>query len=333
MMKKDHWNKVCAFCSCELDKKSREHIFPQSIGGIDVVYDFICKACNNQTGHKWDSVLEKELRPWAVLYGLSDKSVAGITVSGRNVQYHPKPNHFRYDKDPVFDKFDRDGHLNSKGMIDEMKKNRGKTISVSATVYREKDLMDLERKKKLIRQELKHFPLGSNLSFDVSGKPGRDELFGIHVPNSLVSPQSKKSALKTCLATLYYASNSLEEVRSIGIDQCNMVNNILIDDGNIDRVDIKEISIVKDGSDLTLIDLLSPLPFHWVKWIGDNTGDLLAQISYFNRITMEIRFSATYVGPSFSFLYYSPVEFLDTMFYRYGLKQVLEAFGIDISKL
>ncbi|MCY4204350.1 MAG: hypothetical protein OXE92_01340 [Bacteroidetes bacterium] len=304
-----------------------------AIGGIDIVHDFICRACNNKTGHKWDSALEKELRPWAVLYGLSDKNVAGITESGENVQYHPKPNHFRYDKGSIFDKFDSDGYLNSKEMIDEMKKNKGKTISVSATVYRARDLMDLEQKKKLILQELKHSPPGSNLSFDILEKPSRDELFGIPVPNLLVSPQSKKSALKTCLATLYYASYSLKEVRGIGIDQCDMINNILIDDGNIDLVDMKEISIIKDDSDLTLIDLLIPPPVHWVNWIGDNSGNLLAKISYFDRITMEVRLSATYIGPTFSFLYCIPVKFLDTMFYRYGLEQILEAFGIGISKL
>ena len=44
----------CPLCDQPLDVSS-EHIIPQAIGGRKGVTGFICNACNNDTGSKWDS--------------------------------------------------------------------------------------------------------------------------------------------------------------------------------------------------------------------------------------------------------------------------------------
>ncbi len=50
----------CPLCDRPLDVSS-EHIIPQAIGGKKGVTGFICNACNNDTGSKWDSQVVKRL--------------------------------------------------------------------------------------------------------------------------------------------------------------------------------------------------------------------------------------------------------------------------------
>lgn len=57
-------------CALEIDKKCKkfftekneEHILPSAIGGRKKVTGFICKSCNNTSGHKWDSPLVNSLK-------------------------------------------------------------------------------------------------------------------------------------------------------------------------------------------------------------------------------------------------------------------------------
>ena len=49
-------NEQCWLCNQELTP-TREHIFPQSIGGKQTVRWFICEKCNNDTGAQWDASL------------------------------------------------------------------------------------------------------------------------------------------------------------------------------------------------------------------------------------------------------------------------------------
>ena len=332
VMVKEHWNKVCAFCGCMLDEKSKEHIFPKSVGGTTTVSDFICGSCNNKKGTKWDSVLEEELRPWIICFGLSDKVIAGETENGEQIYFHPESGCFRYDKDSTFDKFDIGGYLNLKEMVEEMIKsadaNEKKEVNVSGTIYREGDLKEV--RKSVNRINKRYRDKGVRINFNTSLNPAKETKFKINCPTHLRNPQSICSAIKTCLATLYYASYSRQDIRGVGIDQCDMIKGFLLSEGRSDQVYIKEIPIVKDGLDITLVDLFFPPPVHRVTWIGDSTGKLIARICYFSRIEMEIIFSVTYRGPIFDFNHqvWDSSKFVKNMFNRYGAEKILEAFGL-----
>ena len=332
-MVKDHWNKVCAFCKCRLDNKSREHIFPKSIGGTTTVSDFICGPCNNETGTKWDSVLEEELRPWITCFGLSDKVVAGETEYGERICVYPESGRFRYDKDSTFDKFDVGGHINLKEMVKEMIKNADanekKEVNISGTIYREGDLREVRKNINRINQ--RYSDQGVKIDAKISVTPSEEKWFKIECPTELKNPHAIRSATKTCLAALYYAYYDLEDIRSVGIDQCDMIKKFLINEESVEQVDIKNIPIPAGGPDFTLVDLLTNPPMHRVEWNGNSTGKLLARICYFNRIAMEISFSVTYDGPTFAFSYTEsdPIKFVKNMIDRYGEEKILEAFGLN----
>lgn len=52
----------CFLCGQAIvgDLQTEEHVFPNAIGGILTVTDFICRPCNSRTGHSWDSLLNKK---------------------------------------------------------------------------------------------------------------------------------------------------------------------------------------------------------------------------------------------------------------------------------
>lgn len=62
----------CWLCDRTIDDSldSREHIIPNSLGGRRVVQGFLCTDCNNATGEQWDSQLEAQLRPMALMFGV-----------------------------------------------------------------------------------------------------------------------------------------------------------------------------------------------------------------------------------------------------------------------
>ena len=59
----------CWLCHTPLTKKnwSREHIIPKALGGRQTVSDFLCRHCNNSTGHKWDVSLIEASKPWDLI--------------------------------------------------------------------------------------------------------------------------------------------------------------------------------------------------------------------------------------------------------------------------
>lgn len=59
----------CALCDSPISREndSEEHIIPNAIGGRKKVSGFICKPCNDQSGHTWDAALAEEARPLCLL--------------------------------------------------------------------------------------------------------------------------------------------------------------------------------------------------------------------------------------------------------------------------
>jgi hypothetical protein len=65
--------KKCALCSTSLSAKYRtkEHIIPNAIGGRKKTTGFICNACNNSLGERWDSELARQLNWFSLAVGIS----------------------------------------------------------------------------------------------------------------------------------------------------------------------------------------------------------------------------------------------------------------------
>lgn len=84
--------KKCALCNVDLckDKKSKEHIIPNAIGGKQTIDEFICLTCNNETGNKWDNVFCEQLKFWCNFFQI--KKSRGIvqdvildTINGKRI--------------------------------------------------------------------------------------------------------------------------------------------------------------------------------------------------------------------------------------------------------
>jgi len=59
----------CALCPNKLtgEHKSGEHVIANAIGGRLIIENFICKTCNDRTGHAWDAPLAAQLNGLSML--------------------------------------------------------------------------------------------------------------------------------------------------------------------------------------------------------------------------------------------------------------------------
>ena len=59
----------CFCCECPITETnaSNDHIILNAFGGRRKTKNFSCKSCDNDFGHKWDSVLAKQLNPFSLL--------------------------------------------------------------------------------------------------------------------------------------------------------------------------------------------------------------------------------------------------------------------------
>jgi len=66
----------CALCRkvFTTGNSSAEHIIPNAIGGRKRVVGFICRACNSESGSKWDAKLARQLNPLSLLLGIRRQS-------------------------------------------------------------------------------------------------------------------------------------------------------------------------------------------------------------------------------------------------------------------
>jgi len=98
---------ICALCPAELtdENRTKEHIIPNSIGGIEKVEGFICKSCNSGKGGTWDAALAAQFNWLSVMVGIvrdrkepPPERVA--TISGEEFLLHPdgttRPAKFKY---------------------------------------------------------------------------------------------------------------------------------------------------------------------------------------------------------------------------------------------
>ena len=69
-------NKNCILCEDPLttENRSREHIIPKRLGWRIATNESLCRDCNNVTGSRWDSELEKQLRRYSILVELPNSN-------------------------------------------------------------------------------------------------------------------------------------------------------------------------------------------------------------------------------------------------------------------
>jgi hypothetical protein len=62
----------CALCDAPLSavNDSREHIIANALGGRRTASGFICKPCNNTSGHRWDAALAKQLNSLSLFFAI-----------------------------------------------------------------------------------------------------------------------------------------------------------------------------------------------------------------------------------------------------------------------
>ena len=62
----------CVLCATLITKAndSAEHVLPNAVGGRLKVRGFICKGCNDRTGHTWDAELARQLQALCLLIGV-----------------------------------------------------------------------------------------------------------------------------------------------------------------------------------------------------------------------------------------------------------------------
>lgn len=87
---------TCALCPTELTDQTRseEHVILNAIGGRMLVDDFICKRCNDTTGHAWDAQLAAQLNGLSIFCAITRDRGAPpphrtITTEGEALAVHP----------------------------------------------------------------------------------------------------------------------------------------------------------------------------------------------------------------------------------------------------
>ena len=88
--------KTCALCGTSLTAKnaSKEHVFPNAIGGRKSVRNFLCVACNSTTGNEWDNELVSQFRPLCTMLNVrrqrgENRPFDVETVGGRKLTLNP----------------------------------------------------------------------------------------------------------------------------------------------------------------------------------------------------------------------------------------------------
>jgi hypothetical protein len=108
--------KYCALCPSELTllNRTKEHIFPNAIGGWKKVEFFICKPCNSRKGDDWDSHISAQFNWIIAMIGIKrdreePTSELVTAVSGEKLKILPDGT--VVPADLTYSKVETDGHV------------------------------------------------------------------------------------------------------------------------------------------------------------------------------------------------------------------------------
>lgn len=257
-------NTYCTLCLEKITNKNRskEHLFPNAIGGRRKIPDFICRSCNKYSGSQWDQSLTDQLNIFSVFFGISRERGSPPpetveTTTGEKLLFHSNG-----------------GFSPTKPTYTENKTEQGTQIQIKARTHREaRDMLSgLKRKYPNIEPEELLKTAKKNFHY-VKDRIRFQPQFG--------GEDSSRSIIKTVVA---FAHN-------IGLEPKYYKSVIAyLRSESVPPPDFNYYY----GRDL-LIERPKGIPLHCVSLSGDpKTGLLLAYIEYFGIFRIVVRLSTQY---------------------------------------
>ena len=257
----------CALCKTPLtdDNVSKEHIFPNAIGGRRTVKWFVCTPCNNSTGQDWDSKLAQHLKPLCTMLGVrrsrgANQSFDVERIDGTKLKYHP------------------DGSMSYTTPTCEINESDDSTkVNITARTMKElgKKIPGIVRKHPQLSRE-KLLQRATNVK---EPRP----IFKVEL--EFGGKRAGKSVIKTCLAMLYSCG--------LNINLCEHAQSYLCGDGDPCFGYFNERDLVKNRPSHIFPHCI------WIR--GDSLQrQLIAYVEYFGYQRIVACLSSTYSGEEFS---------------------------------
>ena len=261
-------NTRCALCGASLmeENASREHVFPNAIGGRKKVRSFLCAACNSKTGHEWDNELVGQLRPLCTMLNVrrergENRPFDVETVGGRDLTL--KPDGSMTIARPVFQPREVDGNAGVRIRARTMGELR-RMLSGLKKDHPEIDVNELVKQAERVRE--------------YSGEP-------YAVPLNVGGLAAGRSMVKSCLAMVYDAG--------LDIGHCEEAGRFLVEEGPPCFQFYTERDVVRNRPEKTF--------FHCVHVRGDpERRQLISYVEYFGWLRYIARLSKDYDGHAFS---------------------------------
>ena len=261
----------CALCGMSLtgENASREHVFPNAIGGRKRVGNFLCVACNSRTGSDWDDELVRQFRPLCTMLNVNrargrNRRFVVETVSDRRLALNP------------------DGSMTIAEPLFEAQELDGKTaVKIRARTTRElrSMLSGLQRKHPQI--DVDQLVKRAERIQEYSSEPYAVSL-------TVGGPLAGRSMIKSCLSMVYDAG--------FDIGHCEEAERYLLKGGEPCFGYYTERDAVRNRPEKTF--------FHCVHVRGDpERRQLLAYVEYFGWLRFVACLSRNYERCAFSHSY------------------------------
>ena len=262
---------TCAFCGISLtgENASREHIFPNAIGGRKSVGNFLCVACNSRTGSEWDDELVRQFKPLCTMLNVSrargqNRRFVVETVSGRRLDLNPDGS--MTIAEPLFEAQELDGNTAVKIRARTMRELRS-MLSGLKSKHPQIDVDELMKRVKRIQE--------------YSSEP-------YEVPLNVGGPLAGRSMIKSCLSMVYDAG--------FDIGHCEEAERYLLKGGPPCFGYYTERDAVRNRPEKTF--------FHCIQVRGDpERRQLLAYVEYFGWLRVIACLSRNYERCAFSHCY------------------------------
>ena len=261
----------CALCGATLtsENTSREHVFPNAIGGRKTVDNFICSDCNSNTGADWDATLVEQLRPLCTMLNVNrsrgrNRQFVVETISDRKLAVNP------------------DGSMTiAEPMFDERQLESKSEVRIHARTMRELRSMVSGLKKKYPQIDVDEVMKRADRKPQYSREP-------YAIPLNVGGFLAGRAIIKSCLAMVYDAG--------FDIGHCKEAEIYLLKEGKPCFGYYNERDVVKNRPEKIF--------FHCVHVCGNPAKrQLLAYVEYFGWLRIIACMSNDYAGIAFSHCY------------------------------
>lgn len=262
--------KRCSICEAPINENnnSKEHIIPNALGGRLKIYNFICKTCNNTTGHSWDAELIKQLNPLCLLLNIQREAGSTPhqkfnTTAGDEIRVYPNGALYR---NPTY-----------------KKEKIGSKVNIKI------ETGTLQEAKQMLKGVKNKFP---NTNIDELLNSAKIELSYLKDPiqfSILINAKAGRSIVKTILA--FATQNDVNPF------DCNIAREYLIngESGACFRYYYDD-DLIENRPEKSILHCLSIR--------GDpNSRKILGYVEYFSTFRMIVLLSKEYVGDPFSYSY------------------------------